>query len=179
MKTTVIFIRHCESTGQAPDAPLTARGFAEAQALVSKLDNIPIDAVYSSPFSRAVQTVAPLATARGLRIREEPGLRERVLSLSPRADWLTHVERSFKDIDYRIDGGESLREARTRGLQALQRISGDGAITAALASHGNLLSSLLAFMNPGFGFADWKAMTNPALYRVELDGGVPVAFEAI
>src|ERR1700676_1033768 len=43
--------------------PLGNKGSKQAEALVSILEPFPITAVYSSPFLRCVQTVAPLALA--------------------------------------------------------------------------------------------------------------------
>jgi 2,3-bisphosphoglycerate-dependent phosphoglycerate mutase len=179
MQSSVIFVRHCDSSGQAPDAPLTAKGFADARDLAQRLAPLGIDAIYSSPYARAVQTIKPFAAARSLPILIEPRVRERLLSAQPLDDWLDHVRLSFKDFDHRAPGGETLREAQVRGLAALQRVFDDGATNAAVVSHGNLLSSLLNRMNPRFGFDAWRAMPNPALYRVQLQLGVPVAFEPV
>lgn len=179
MITVVTFIRHCESSGQAPDAPLTSKGQADAFRLPERLSNLRLDALYTSPWRRALQTIEPLAAARSLPIFQEPRLRERLLSTQDLDDWLEHVRRSFVDIDYRASGGESLREAQIRGLAALRRIADEGHAHAAIASHGNLLSSLLHAVDPAFGFESWRGMPNPALYRVTLDAGMPVAFESM
>ena len=179
MQSTIFFVRHCESSGQAPEAPLTAKGAADARALAPRLAPFAIDAVYSSPYARAVQTIEPFAAARRLPINIEPRVRERLLSAEPLDDWLEHIRLSFENFDHRAPGGETLREAQARGLAALQRIFDDGAASAAVVSHGNLVSSLLNRMDPRFGFAAWRAMPNPALYRVQLRFGVPVAFELI
>ncbi len=179
LRSAIILVRHCESSGQTPEAPLTAKGFADARELVRRLMPLGIEAVYSSPYARAVQTIEPFAAARGLPINIEPRLRERLLSGEAIDDWLEHVRLSFDDLDYRPPGGETLREAQTRGLAALLRIFDDGVSSAAVVSHGNLLSSLLHRMDPQFGFDAWRAMPNPALYRVRLQHGVPLTFEPL
>lgn len=55
--------------------PLDTRGEERAHALVALLAERPIDEILTSPFTRCVQTVAPLAAARGLELslREELG----------------------------------------------------------------------------------------------------------
>lgn len=179
MRSTIIFVRHCESSGQAPEAPLTAKGFADASDLVRRLAPLDIDAIYSSPYVRAVQTIEPFAAAERLPINLDYDLRERLLSAAPLDDWLEQIRRSFDDFDHRAPGGETLREAQVRGLAALERIHNDGARNAAVVSHGNLLSSLLNRMDPTFGFAAWHAMANPALYCVTLERGVPLNFEPL
>jgi 2,3-bisphosphoglycerate-dependent phosphoglycerate mutase len=178
VRSTLIFVRHCESSGQAPEA-LTAKGIADARELVRRLLPLGVEAVYSSPYARAVQTIEPFAAAQGLAINIEPRLRERLLSGEALDDWLTHVRLSFDNLDHRAPGGETLGEAQARGLAALQRVFDDGVANAAVVSHGNLLSSLLHRMDPRFGFDAWRAMPNPALYRVRLQHGVPLAFEPL
>lgn len=51
--------------------PLDERGEERAQRLVAILGDFPIEEILTSPFVRCVQTVTPLAAARGL----EPSLR--------------------------------------------------------------------------------------------------------
>jgi len=55
--------------------PLDKRGRRQAEALVESLAQFPIARILSSPYDRCVQTVEPLAAARGLPIetREELG----------------------------------------------------------------------------------------------------------
>ncbi len=57
------------------ERPLDTRGEERAHALVALLAERPIDEILTSPFTRCVQTVAPLAAARGLELslREELG----------------------------------------------------------------------------------------------------------
>ena len=55
--------------------PLDKRGRRQAEALVESLAQFPFARILSSPYDRCVQTVEPLAAARGLPIesREELG----------------------------------------------------------------------------------------------------------
>ncbi|MDR0944550.1 MAG: histidine phosphatase family protein, partial [Bifidobacteriaceae bacterium] len=59
-----------------PGPPLNERGQAQAAALAQRLALVSIDAVFSSPARRAVETAQPLARALGLDITELPGLKE-------------------------------------------------------------------------------------------------------
>lgn len=179
MQSTVIFLRHCYSSGQAPDAPLTAQGSADARDLIARLSPFDIDAIYSSPYLRAVQTIEPFAAKRALPINIDGRLRERLLSVEPLADWLDHIRASFANLDHRAQGGETLREAQRRGLAALQDIYAERPACAVVASHGNLLASLLHYVDPTFGFEAWQTMPNPALYQVTLNAGVPTLFEVL
>jgi 8-oxo-dGTP diphosphatase len=63
--------RRDDWTGDDRERPLDERGERQARELVELLAGRTIDAIYTSPSLRCVQTVAPLAEARGL----EPLLR--------------------------------------------------------------------------------------------------------
>ena len=71
---SVLLVRHAKAGDRerwdAPDdlRPLTAKGEAQAGALVDLLAGYEIDRVLSSPYLRCTQTVAPLAAARGLAV---------------------------------------------------------------------------------------------------------------
>ena len=56
--------------------PLSARGTAQAEALVGQLRWFDIDTILTSPAARCIETVAPLARARGLVPRISKGLWE-------------------------------------------------------------------------------------------------------
>jgi 2,3-bisphosphoglycerate-dependent phosphoglycerate mutase len=173
----LILIRHCESSGQAPGAPLTEAGEGAARALADRLVALAPDAVYSSPYRRARSTVAPFAERAGLPIVEVEGLHERILSAAPLADWLEHIRRSYEDIDHRAgEGGETLREIETRGCAALADIAGAGHALPVAVSHGNLISAILRAADPSFGFNEWRAMRNPDLFEIRMQSGRPVAF---
>jgi 8-oxo-(d)GTP phosphatase len=58
--------------------PLDKRGRKQAEALVEELSAFTIDRIVSSPYLRCVQTVEPLAQARGLEIEERPELGQEV-----------------------------------------------------------------------------------------------------
>lgn len=174
--TRLILIRHCASSGQQPDAALTEAGAAAAQALAERLAEIGPDAVYSSPYRRAVSTVEPYARRAGLAVTIEPRLRERVLAETDLDDWLEEIERSFTDPDRRAPGGESLNDAQARALAALAEIAAAGHALPAAASHGGLISSVLRAMDPGFGFDGWRSLKNPDLFELTFDAGRPIRF---
>lgn len=56
--------------------PLDERGWRQADGLVTQLADFAVDRVLSSPYVRCVQTVEPLARARGLVVEETPALAE-------------------------------------------------------------------------------------------------------
>ena len=169
----LILVRHCQATGQAPDAPLTEDGRRQAQELAAFLRHDPIDCIVSSAFDRAVQTAEPLAASLGLTVSMDPRLNERLLSPRAIPNWMDVVRDSFDDWDLRAPHGESAREVLTRGWACLNELS-DGRYRLPLAvTHGNLMSLLLHSIDADFGYAGWQNLTNPDVYVLRwLDGGV-------
>lgn len=121
----------------------------------------------SSDWRRAVESIEPFAERSGLVIEPEARLRERVLAADPLPDWRAALERSYRDLDHRWSGGESSREARTRGLGVIEAFGGDGCRRPLVVTHGNLLSLILGAVDPSLGFAFWHELTNPDVYVLD------------
>ena len=158
-------VRHCQATGQEPDAPLTPAGAAQARRLAEHLGERGIRRIVSSPFSRARASVAPLAEQLGLTVELDDRFVERVLCGTPIPDWRARLRASFDDLDLCLDGGESSRAAMARGAAAL-RDALAGARPVVVVTHGNLLALLLRHLDGQSGFAAWEALTNPDVFAV-------------
>jgi 2,3-bisphosphoglycerate-dependent phosphoglycerate mutase len=163
----VLLIRHCTSSGQAPEAPLAADGYRQAEALADRLGAAGIDRIVSSPYRRARETIAPLAARLGIDIELDPRLRERELSPAPIEHWRDVVARSFIDPDFCVPGGESGRVTLARGWAALEAALGSPARVTALVSHGQISSLVLHHIGPPFGYEGWQKLSNPDVYRIE------------
>ena len=78
----MLVIRHAragkraEWTGDDRVRPLDDRGLEQAAALVAELVSFPLERILSSPYDRCVQTVEPLAAARGVPIEVVEALAE-------------------------------------------------------------------------------------------------------
>ena len=125
--TVVFLIRHGENDwlgrrlpGRTPGIHLNDRGRAQAEALARLLRPAHLEAVYSSPLERTLETAAPIARAFGLRPRPRQGLAE----MRP-GDWQGQALQVLKRrklwpvIQHtpslaRFPGGESFPEAQAR-----------------------------------------------------------------
>lgn len=87
----VFLVRHAHAgdrgswQGGDRSRPLTDKGYAQARGLVRQLTGEPVEQVLSSPYTRCVQTVEPLAAARSLEVKSERLLAEG-------ADWRQTLE---------------------------------------------------------------------------------------
>jgi 2,3-bisphosphoglycerate-dependent phosphoglycerate mutase len=137
------------------------------------------DAVYSSPYARAVHTVLPLAARLQTEIKIDDRLRERVRSSEEIEDVAGYLQRSFADEHYRAVGGESLSQAEERGLGALADIHRAGYERPVVASHRTLITSILRSMDPRVGLAEWGQMVTPDVFDLRFEGPTPIAFERL
>lgn len=186
MQTILYLVRHASSApaDNIPEAewPLSAEGERRALALSSALAGLGIERVFSSPYRRAIATVAPFATQAGLEIEILPGLRERKLTAAMTPEWPEIVKRAWADLDFAPPGCESGRACLARIKQCLDGLAVTNSGRTILAcSHGNAIGLFLRTMDPSFGYDEWRAMRNPHLLRIDYrtDGPAlnPPAFE--
>lgn len=171
----LLLIRHGETDWNAGgrfqgqlDIALNEEGRRQAQALAARLAPEPLDVVYSSDLSRARDTAQHIIDRQraggennGLDLRPDPRLRE--LNLG---DWqgLTYAQIEAQDserlaawdadrVDYRLPGGESLRQVAERVRAVLVDLRQDHDTddghedqTIALVTHGLTLRIVLCLL---------------------------------
>lgn len=124
-----------------PGAPLTDAGLQQAEDLVAAIAHEPLDAIYSSTYTRAQQTAAPLAKARGLEIQILEGVHEISAGVDEMSnDWTNYVAElnswSPSNLDSKLQDGESAREFIERYTAAVQKAEAAGGQNVAIISHG-------------------------------------------
>jgi len=86
---TLIILRHTKALERGDwdeadsERTLDEVGFDQAQLLIKHLVPFAIDEVYTSNFTRCVQTVTPLSHSRGLNITQVPSLNEETFETDP------------------------------------------------------------------------------------------------
>jgi 2,3-bisphosphoglycerate-dependent phosphoglycerate mutase len=174
MDQVFYIVRHCHSTGQEPDAPLTELGRRQSIALADRLSELGISRIITSPFVRACESIRPLAEHLGLPIEQDERLTERVLSSASMEDWRARLAATFEDLDLRFEGGESSRAAMMRGIALFDEVIKDGSKHTVVVTHGNLMTLILKHFDERIGYSVWESLQNPDVYRIKLnsDGAV-------
>ena len=129
------------------DVPLSDFGRRQSEAVARALAGLPIEALYTSPLRRAMETAQVVADALDLEIRTDTRLKEINAGifqdrLRAELEGLYPVEFArwlSGDPDLTIPGGESRRTLARRGSEALEAIRQAGHEHAAVVSHGRLL----------------------------------------
>ena len=157
--TTLLLIRHGANdwvhgrlAGWTPGVHLNEEGRRQAAALAARLALLPIDALYSSPLDRTVETAQAIAGPRGLPLRLVEGLGEvrygewqgaELKELYKHELW-PGVQ--FYPSGTRFPGGETLGEAQVRmvaTLDALRAQHPNGLI--AVVSHADIIKLAVAY----------------------------------
>lgn len=137
--------------GWTPGLHLSDEGRAQAEGLVERLRDVPVDAIYASPLERCRETALPLARARDLRIAARKDLGE-----VKYGEW---TDRSLSELrkdklwpavmhlpsTVRFPDGESFPEAQHRAVAELERIAAaHPEQTVACFTHADLIRLVLA-----------------------------------
>jgi 2,3-bisphosphoglycerate-dependent phosphoglycerate mutase len=175
---TVLLVRHAEA--MLPDThgfdefsrPLTESGARDAFLLTNGFQNLELDAVYSSPMRRAMQTVGGFAVARGLDVFPMHEFVEHLLSPEPISNWREVLEQSWIDFDFALPGAQTMRETQDRGFTALEQLAHrHSSGTIVIGGHGTIFSLMLNKIEAGVDCAFHLAMPMPAVYTLEYQNG--------
>lgn len=165
MVTKIFLIRHGEAEGNAVpffqggiDTPLTEKGLRQIGYLAERFREIPLDAIYFSPFRRAELTAEAVNKYHGLNMIPEYDLRElnggswegrrisdiRIEYPAEFAVWTTHMQ------DFQAPNGDAMTEVYARMRGVLQKIAEENpGRTVAVFTHGCALRNFLSFAEYG------------------------------
>jgi broad specificity phosphatase PhoE len=154
---TVFLLRHGETPWNKlgrimgrTQVPLGADGIQQIQKIVPLIATLELDAIYTSPLRRAVQTAKLVATGTKLPISKSEGLTEIAFG-----EWTgRHFDELIDNELYRrfikspattlLPGGETISDVQRRGLkvidEAAQKVPGGRFL---FVSHGDVIRAIL------------------------------------
>lgn len=169
--TRVYFVRHAEPEHDHADdrtRPLTEEGRADTALVVETLKDKEIDIFYCSPYKRSMDTIQGAADYYGMNIQTDERLRERVNGAGDKGQGM--LEKRWADLEYHVEGGESIGMVQRRNMEALKEILAQNeGKNIVIGTHGTALSSILNYYNPKFGCNDFLRIVDWMPYIVELD----------
>ena len=186
--TTVYFIRHAEADNSIRDGrvrPLSEKGMNDRVLVTEFLKNKSIDAVLSSPFKRAVDTIADFANSTGIEIEIIEDFRERKSDSD-----FARVENGFEEFmkqqwgefSYTYSDGECLADVQDRNIAALnEALKKCKDKNIVIGTHGTALSTIINYYDRTYGFLDFMAMVNklPWVVKMEFDDNGFIKMEKI
>jgi alpha-ribazole phosphatase len=168
----LVLLRHAEPEESAHgrcygtlDVGLSPAGREHARRLAAELSDLRLDAVYSSPRRRAVDTAAALGrdTVVDERLREldfgdfEGRTYDEIASESPE----TYRAWMETPTSVRFPGGECFADLRTRALAACEEIRSRHEC-AVVVTHGGVVRAALAA---------WLSLPDEAIFRLDVGYG--------
>lgn len=174
--TTVYFVRHADSAfvpNREWERGLTEQGERDAGRIVDILGKETLDHFVSSPYERAIATIRGLAALHKQEIQLVEDLREREIGVITGIDFKTAKKQVYADFDHAFAGGESSKQAQKRAVEALKVIIGQHrGKRIVVGTHGDILTLMLNFYNPQYGYSFWTTSTMPDIYKVQFDGEI-------
>lgn len=169
--TTVFFVRHAEPNYHNHNdrfRELSPKGLQDRQWVTEFLSQKQIDAVFSSPYKRAVDTLQDFAEKYGLLVQPVEDFRERKVDQGWIEDFTAFAKKQWEDFSYKRSGGESLQEVQDRNMAALKTVleqyRGKNIV---IGTHGTALCTILRYYDPGFGYDDFARVKNIMPWIVE------------
>jgi len=147
----LLLIRHAltshvghKLSGWSSGVHLSEDGTKQAARLTERLHDVQIDAIYSSPLDRALETAQPIAKDHKLRVRQREDIGEvkygelegKSLRTLAKGKLWTRLQTWPSDV--RFPGGESLRETQARAVASIERLRAEHPKqNVAVVSHGD------------------------------------------
>lgn len=192
MRTTLFLIRHgateanlarpAKLQGRRLDPPLAPAGVRQAEATRDLLALRPVEACYTSPLRRAVQTATIVAAPHGLTPRTVEALTECDVGRWEGLDWASirrdepEAYRRFMadPADFGYPAGESFADVSRRAAAAIDDIFGRhaGGCVVVVAHHAVQRTYLAGLLGLPPGRARQVSLENCGVSVVRREGGV-------
>ncbi len=158
--TQILLVRHAVNdfvktgklAGWTPEVHLNDEGRAQAEALGSRLIDVPIDRLYASPLERTMETAEAIRQHHpGLTIQQHAGIGEvrygewegqAISSLQARKMWQVVQEYPSRAS---FPNGEAMRDVQTRAVNAVEELAArHPRELVVIVSHADLIKMILA-----------------------------------
>ena len=191
--TTVYFVRHAEADAYFSDQrtrPLTEKGLQDRKLVTTFFQHKNIDAVLSSPFKRAIDTIAEFSDNNGFDVELVEDFQERKGDSG--LAWgngdkmsdikLADIKRQWSDFSYTYSDGECYAKVQARNIAALNSVLARYKNkTIVIGTHGISLSMIINYYDSAFGFEEFMKMVyiTPWIVKIKFHGDVCVDIEKI
>lgn len=158
--THLYFVRHAEpnfDNHNDRSRELSKKGLEDRKLVTKYLSDRSVDAVISSPFKRAIDTVSDFAKTYGYEIEVVDDFRERKVDSCWIEDFYGFSKKQWEDFDFKLSDGETLRETQNRNIRAVNQILEHyNGKTVVIGSHGTALCTIINYFRRDFGFKEFE-----------------------
>ena len=171
--TTIYFVRHAKPDYQNHNdrlRELTEKGLEDSRSVTAFLSDKKIDLILSSPYRRAIDTIKNFADKNEMPILIVDDFRERKVDTAWIDDFESFCKSQWEDFNFKLPGGESLKEVQSRNIQSLKKIlqkyKGKNIV---IGTHGTSLSTIIHYFNPAFGYENFQEIRNFMPWILQFD----------
>ena len=157
--TLLLLVRHAVTDmtgkrlyGRSEGISISETGRAQAADVARRMAEVPLDALYSSPLDRCMETAGSIAEACGVKVQRLEGVIE-----IDYGKWTGRPFTSLRRLKLwqefhgptpstpRFPGGETLLEAQRRAVEAMEQVvERHRNRTVAIVTHGDVVALVLA-----------------------------------
>lgn len=178
IQTYIYLVRHGESPKKELNERtrgLTEKGRRDADRVTELLKDEGIDVLISSPYERAVLTIAPLANFYGKKIVVYEHLKECMFLSKNKVisdrDLKPLVKKMFSDPNCSLPGGETRADCQRRSVAVLKELlknfKGQNIV---IGTHGLVMTLMMNYFDPTYGHEFLMQATKPDIYRMAFNG---------
>ncbi|MCM3238859.1 histidine phosphatase family protein [Heyndrickxia oleronia] len=177
MRTFIYMVRHGDSPkeGNERTRGLTEKGKLDVQRIAEVLKNEGINTVISSPYSRSILTVEPLAKQIGQEVLIIEDLKERIFTaenerISDR-ELFPLLEKSYVDPNFSLKGGETNADCQKRAVKVLKEILNTYiGKKVVIGTHGLVMTLMMGDYDLSYDLTFLHNTSKPDIYRMEFNG---------
>ncbi|MEG0615179.1 MAG: histidine phosphatase family protein [Oscillospiraceae bacterium] len=163
MVTTVYLVRHAEAMGNVnevfqghTDCEVSPKGKLQLECLKERFNDIPFDAIFTSPLARAVETAEAVNFYHNLEIQKDVGLMEINGGVFEGKKWaeLPVLFPEFYSLwlndlaKFKVENGETMEQVYNRITLTVTKLAArNRGKTIVLVSHGCAIKNFLCYAN--------------------------------
>lgn len=172
----IYFVRHAKADFSVKDdllRPLSEEGVNDSKKVTQYLKDKNITKIYSSPYKRSIDTIGDFAATLNKDIKVVEDFRERKISNEWIEDFNGFCEKQWKDFNYSLNDGESLKEVQNRNIKELHKILNENdEENIVIGTHGTALSTIINYYDSNFNHSSFNKIKNvmPLIVVCEFDG---------
>lgn len=169
-------VRHGESPKKGNDRTrgLTEKGRLDAQRITDILKDEGINTVISSPYTRSILTVEPLAKQIGQEVIVFEDLKERIFSVEDERisdnELFPLLKKSFFEPNFALLGGESNTDCQNRAIKVLKELLNTyQGRKVVVGTHGAVMALMIGYYDINYDLNFLLHTSKPDIYRMEFN----------
>lgn len=149
---------------------LTEDGIEQSKRILDILSCENIDLFFSSPYTRAIETIRGLANRYNEGIVINDCFRERDIGIIPNNEFYEAKKKLYDDFDFSFPEGESSDQAQRRAINCLNvLLNMHMGKKIVIGTHGDIMTLMINYFDHKCGYDFWRNLSMPDIYRIAIN----------